>query len=280
MWLTRQKGVEELRKLTYGLLLAEGEPSHLLFLTSTTPGSSATTATERRLVPVSESKDAAPTAEASSAKSREPQIIGSMEKVCPYDQTELADSFPGWFTKFLGTLYRRCPSCRREYRSSPATDLLASRGLSLLSLVGSVPTLPRIESAQRETSQLGEQVEMLQKQLESIQAELPTPSRDISTVKESLNGVEGRLEELGRELEEARREFLELVPDAGSIAYLKLARAEMAEVRGLVARHIEDHERRQSAEAARNANRLAKLAIGISVVGVSGTVAGLLLRSQ
>lgn len=210
------------------------------------------------------------------------ELIVSSETTCRYDGQELVDEMPSLLPGIVESLTRRrrCPKCGRRFSSSPMTDFAAGNlsqlfkylspmsGISTALSGGSVPTLPRIERAQIETGKLEKGLDDLQARLDAIQEELPAPNRAIAEVREHLGGFESRLGDMGRSLEEAKQEFLGLIPDATDLAYLKLAKADVAEVRNVLTRHIDEHGRRVGAEQNEGANRRAWIALALSGVGL------------
>lgn len=178
------------------------------------------------------------------------------------------------------TKYRTCPKCGRKFMASPMADFAASLKMSLLPAwarpgAQSVPTLPRIESAQIETGKLEHKVDELQARLELVQKELPAPNELVAGVREELGNLETRLGEMGKNLDEARQEFLGLIPDATDLAYLKLAKADVAELRAIVMRLLEQADREQRIGQVKVADRRAWFAIGLAGVSALAAVVGI-----
>lgn len=200
-------------------------------------------------------------------RGEDPELLATDVTKCPYDEHELINELGVLDLNF--TRNRRCPKCGRRFWSSPMSDFAASLNQKLLPAWMQSQTLPRLESAQAETGKLEHKLDELQEKLAEVQKELPAPNLAVAAVREELGGLETRLGEMGRSLEEARQELLGLIPDATDLAYLKLAKAEVAEVRGLLTRHLEDDHRRRTLAASGRSNWLAWIAIVVAIVGVA-----------
>lgn len=113
-----------------------------------------------------------------------------------------------------------------------------------------------------------------QEQLADVMAEIarwklnPPTDTEVERLRVEVDGTHDKIAKVAQSLEQAKTEILALVPGAPELAYLKVAKAEAAEIRRLVTQHIEDAHRRKTVAVAEDANRWAKLAITVSVVGL------------
>jgi hypothetical protein len=98
----------------------------------------------------------------------------------------------------------------------------------------------------------------------------------IADVRKELAELKGKLPAVDGKIDDAKTTSAALLPDAGQLAYLKVAKADASEIRDLITTHIEEDHRRNTLERALEANRLAKIAIGVSVPAAIAAAFGII----
>lgn len=107
----------------------------------------------------------------------------------------------------------------------------------------------------------------VQAEIESFRQRFPERNEELDSLKAGLSLVEADLGEQREALAVARREIIELMPDPVEFAYLKVAKAEVSDLRNLVTNHIDEDHKRRALLSSRQSLRLAYAALVFSAIG-------------
>lgn len=160
-----------------------------------------------------------------------------------------------------------CPRCKTDYAER---DVPTGGDRYFLAPPFEVSTVlestsQEIQAAQGDIGRLLARFEDLDGRLAEMKSRT-TPSSDesfraeVSELRRDLEGIDARIEK-------AKEAFAALLPDVTDLAYLKMARADATELRNLITKHVEEDHRRRTDDRSLRANRLASVAIVVSIVG-------------
>lgn len=215
------------------------------------------------------------------------RYIPTTQTTCPNDGSELeaVRLSPIPLPDFMGTQNRRCPKCGERFSSSALMDAVLRNSTSMTEF--RMPKwlsteLPSLDDASERTTATQKAVTKFQAELEEVQKRLPERNAQLDEMRLSLAAVQEDLGKQREAVDAARAEIMQLMPDPVEFAYLRVARAEVADLRNLVTNHVdEDHKRKQQITSGKTL-WLARLAIGVSVVTgvVSIAISVLALQHQ
>jgi septal ring factor EnvC (AmiA/AmiB activator) len=127
---------------------------------------------------------------------------------------------------------------------------------------------PQLDDARDRTAETQAAVEQVKARIDELQKQLPERNADLDGLKADLSKVQDDLAKQREAVSAARQEIMQLMPDPVQFAYLKIAKAEVSDLRDLVEHHIDtDHKRKQLLNS-RRALWLSGIAIAVSFIGM------------
>jgi hypothetical protein len=201
-------------------------------------------------------------------------------EVCPKDSGKLGVVIGGIRPDGMIDSFLRCATCKTDYDQRSSIPVLgtptklSNNPLKMPEWLGGSllnSTSLAFDFAETETKRLRDRVEKLEARLGDSPATPPAPTVD---VRPELTEIRKGLDALESKIAAAKKAFAEMLPDAADLAYLKVAKADATEIRSLITNHIAEHTRVTTSQQVTEANRLAKVAIVISLVAVIAAAVG------
>jgi hypothetical protein len=205
------------------------------------------------------------------------------DKVCPHDGTELrVEKNLGVIFNPMGETYRTCPSCGRKFRSSLLLDGMMSpimqigRQIQLSTLPAwlgtTAPSTKRIEEAREDNADVQRHLNEFSNELKELKSSLPPDrSSEVDALQKIVESVQGRVADTTTKLDEAKAELIGLMPDQTEIAYMKLARIEVKDLRDLLEKHIDNDHKGEAVVQLRK--QLTQAKVGLAVAMFAAVVA-------